>query len=81
MTTLKAPPHSPRRWLELQVIREKDGRNQASLARDAGYTRQYISALELGTRKPTPEVIARLSRVLNVPKSVIEPRYDVGDAA
>jgi transcriptional regulator with XRE-family HTH domain len=75
-------------WEELRVIRQKDGHSKASLARATGYTPQYVSALELGSRKPTPAVIHKFALVLNVPKSVIEPHTtdgvlspEAGDAA
>lgn len=63
------------------MIRRKDGHNFTSLAKATGYSRQYISQLEHGARKPTPQVIAKLAEALNIPKSVIEPRQQVGDAA
>lgn len=65
---------TPEPWLELQVIRAKDGHTQASLAREAGLSRSYVNELESGNRKPNPRVIKRLAEALNVPVSVIEPR-------
>ncbi|GGM70811.1 hypothetical protein GCM10012275_46560 [Longimycelium tulufanense] len=73
-------------WAVLRVVRKKDGHTQASLARAAGVTRQYVSLLERGLRAPTSQVIAKFAAVLNVPKSVLEPpgwhgSQEAGEAA
>jgi transcriptional regulator with XRE-family HTH domain len=65
-------PSSP--WLELRVIRTKDGHTQTSLAREAGLSKSYLCELEAGHRKPNPRVIKLLATALNVPSSVLEPR-------
>lgn len=67
-------------WIELRVLREKDGHTLSSLARHSGVSLSYLSQLESGVRKPSVAVIAKLAQSLNVPKSMIEPRRDM-DAA
>lgn len=75
-------------WIELRVIRTKDGHTLASLARavineDTGNPMSlgYLSDLEAGKRTPNPRVIAWLAKALNVPKSVLEPRHPVDEDA
>jgi transcriptional regulator with XRE-family HTH domain len=70
--TTESPPPTP--WLELQVIRIKDGHSGSSLARLVGISKSYYSELESGRRKPNPGIIKRLAVALNVPVSVLEPR-------
>lgn len=67
-------------WIELRVLREKDGHTLSSLARTSGVALGYLSDLENGKRKPTASVIAKLARGLNVPKSMLEPRRDLAVA-
>jgi transcriptional regulator with XRE-family HTH domain len=64
------PPKDP--WLELQVLRERDGHTLTSLAKKAGISLGYISDLEKGRRNPTPHVTKALALALNVPYSVIQ---------
>lgn len=67
-----------RPWLELRVIREKDGHSLASLAKatknDEGKPMSlgYLSDLENGKREPSAPITKRLARTLNVPVSVLE---------
>jgi transcriptional regulator with XRE-family HTH domain len=61
-------------WIELRVLRQKDGHSLSSLARTAEMSLGYLSDLEAGKRKPNPGVIKRLATALNVPMSVLEPR-------
>jgi transcriptional regulator with XRE-family HTH domain len=86
MTTAQPTPQT-QVWEALKVLREKDGHSIQSLA-DATvdpdgkpYTRQYISLLEAGKRRPTPAVIKALARALNVPLSMLEAPRTEGDAA
>lgn len=58
----------------LAVLREKDGHSKSSLAEAAGMSLGYLSDLESGRRKGNPEVITKLARALNVPRSMIEKR-------
>ncbi len=58
----------------LVVLREKDGHSKTSLAALAGLSLGYLSDLESGRRKGNPDVIAKLARALNVPKSMLESR-------
>lgn len=64
-------------WLELRVLREKDGHSLSSLARAADMSLGYLSDLENGKRTPSAAITKRLARALNVPVSVLEkPRVD-----
>jgi transcriptional regulator with XRE-family HTH domain len=64
-------------WIELRVLREKDGHSLSSLSRESGVSLGYLSDLENGKRRPSAPVIAKLARALNVPKSMLEPRRDL----
>ena len=63
-------------WVELRVLREKDGHSLSSLSRTADVALGYLSDLENGKRRPSPAVIVKLARALNVPKSMLEPRRE-----
>jgi len=74
-------------WLELRVLREKDGQTLSGLAARAvdpvtgrPMSVGHLSDLEAGKRQPTPSVIKRLARALNVPVSVLE-KHQRGEAA
>jgi transcriptional regulator with XRE-family HTH domain len=71
MTTTHDTP-DPAPWEGLRVLRKKDGHTIESLAQETDFTRQYVSLLERGHRRPTPNVIKALAEALNVPKSVLE---------
>ncbi|GGM52983.1 hypothetical protein GCM10012275_24970 [Longimycelium tulufanense] len=62
-----------RPWVQLRVIREKDGHSQTSLAKVAGMSRALVCRLENGDRKPNARHIARLAGALKVPKSMLQP--------
>lgn len=65
-------------WMELRVLREKDGHSLTSLAKAADMSLGYLSDLENGKRTPSAPITKRLARALNVPVSVLEkPRQDV----
>lgn len=70
-------------WIELRVLREKDGHSLTSLAKAAcspsgkPMSLGYLSDLENGKRTPSPAIIKRLARALNVPMSMLEPRRDI----
>lgn len=69
----------PNPWLELRVIREKDGHTLSSLAKAADMSLGYLSDLEKGKRAPSAPITKRLAVALNVPVSVLEkPREGVG---
>ncbi|MGW1675963.1 helix-turn-helix domain-containing protein [Saccharopolyspora sp. NPDC002376] len=63
----------PHGWLELQVIRSKDGLSLQALARLANVSAGHLSDLEQGNRQPTAPLIKRIALALNVPVSVLEP--------
>lgn len=62
------------RWVELDVLLAKDGMKIPLLAELSDLSPSYLYDLRLGRRRPTPRVIAEIARVLNVPKSMLEPR-------
>lgn len=62
----------PKTWLELRVIREKDGHSLTSLAKAAGMSLSYLSELESGNRQPNAQMTKKLAQALNVPVSVLE---------
>lgn len=68
-------------WIELRVLREKDGQSLTQLAKGSGIALGYLSDLENGKRPPNPRVIVKLARALNVPKSMLEPRREIEQAS
>lgn len=66
-------PTTPRQtWMELRVLREKDGHSLTSLAAAAGISLSYLSDLENGRREPNARMLKKLAVALNVPVSVLE---------
>jgi len=61
--------HDP--WLELRVIRERDGHSLTSLAKASGFSLSYLSDLERGRRWPSKRVTRALADALRVPFSVL----------
>lgn len=59
-------------WLELRVLRTKDGSSLSDLARQAGMSLGYLSDLEAGKRFPNPGVVKKLAVALKVPVSVLQ---------
>lgn len=63
-------------WLELRVLRERDGRTLTSLAKDADISLSYLSDMENGRRWPNPKMTKKLADTLKVPYSVlVKPRH------
>jgi transcriptional regulator with XRE-family HTH domain len=63
----------PSGWLELKVIRERDGWTRADLAEAAGLHPETLRLYENGQRNPTLAAVKKLADVLRVPYSVLEP--------
>jgi transcriptional regulator with XRE-family HTH domain len=64
-------------WLELRVLRTKDGHSLTTLAKAAEMSLGYLSDLEKGRREPNARVTKKLAAALNVPVSVLEKqRHD-----
>jgi len=59
-------------WMELRVLREKDGHSLTSLAAAADMSLSYLSDLENGRREPNARMTKKLAQALNVPISVLE---------
>lgn len=59
-------------WMELRVLREKDGHSLTSLAKAADMSLSYLSDLENGRREPNARMTKKLAQALNVPVSVLE---------
>ncbi len=66
-------------WLELRVIRTKDGHSLASLSRVSGVSLSYLSQLESGDREPSVMVTKKLADALHCPVSVLQK--DSGERA
>lgn len=66
------PTTTRKTWMELRVIREKDGHSLTSLAKAADMSLSYLSDLENGRREPNARMTKKLASALNVPVSVIE---------
>jgi transcriptional regulator with XRE-family HTH domain len=59
---------TPRRiGVRLRRLRLKNGLTQATLAKKAGVTREYVNKLEAGRYDPTVGVLKRLASVVGVP--------------
>lgn len=63
----------PQGWLELKVIRERDGWTRTALAEAAGLHPETLRLYENGQRNPTLATVRKLAGVLRVPYSVLEP--------
>jgi transcriptional regulator with XRE-family HTH domain len=62
-------------WLELRVLRERDGYTLTGLARESGISLGYLSDMENGRRWPNPAMTKKLADSLKVPYSVlVKPR-------
>lgn len=59
-------------WLELRVLREKNGDSLTSLSKRTKVSLSYLSQLESGDREPNAVVTKKLAVALNVPLSVLE---------
>ena len=62
-------------WVELTVLREKDGMSKTALAKAAGMSLGYLCDLENGQREPNAVMRKKLATVLNVPVSMLEKRH------
>ncbi len=65
----------PEPWLELTVLRTKDGYSKASFARAAGISLSYLVDLEHGRRRPSARMLKLFAATLDVPVEVLEPRH------
>ena len=54
--------------MNLRELRELSGMNQEALGELSGVTRQTIAAWEKGDREPSMQQVAKLCRILNVPR-------------
>jgi transcriptional regulator with XRE-family HTH domain len=54
-----------------EEIRRRRRLTQAELARRAGYSRAYVSRVELGDAEPSARYRAAIARVLEVPEELI----------
>jgi len=69
-------------WVQLRVIRTKDGHSITSLSKASGISVSYLSELESGKREPNARMTKKLAVALNVPVSILEKhRYHPEDAA
>lgn len=76
---MPATSHQYGVWTEFRVLRSKDGQSLTRLHDTTGISLGHLSDLENGRRLPTPQILKRLARALNVPVSVLErqSRVDV----
>lgn len=66
-------------WLELRVLREKNGDSLTSLSKRSTVSLSYLSQLESGDREPNVVVTKKLAIALNVPLSVLEKERRIVD--
>lgn len=59
-------------WTAFRVLRTKDGQSLTDIHRATGLSLGHLSDLENGRRLPTPQVLKKIARALNVPVSVLE---------
>jgi transcriptional regulator with XRE-family HTH domain len=57
--------------MKLKQLRETKGFSQATLARRAKITREYVNKLEAGRYDPTVGVLQRLAKALGVPVTAL----------
>lgn len=68
-------PQNLNTWVELRVLREKDGMTKTALAQAAGIALGYLCDLENGKREPNAVVRKKIAVALNVPVSMLEKRH------
>lgn len=78
-----APTRSQHRrpWIELTVLREKDGHTKTSLAKASGIALGYLCDLENGRREPNPRIVKLLAVTLDVPVSMLRKRPESTEEA
>lgn len=59
-------------WTNFRVVRTKDGQSLTDLHHKTGISLGHLSDLENGRRLPTPQILKKLAKALNVPVSVLE---------
>ena len=59
-------PTAKQLGMKLKKLREVKDMSQATLAKKAGITREYVNKLEAGRYDPTVGVLQRLARALGV---------------
>lgn len=60
----------------LRDIREQNGKSITQVAKEIGITKQYISAIELGKRKPTLKLMKLFANYYNVKLEYLIELYD-----
>lgn len=55
----------------VKVYREYKGLSQEQLATNIGKTKQYISAIEKGSRTSTIDTLKKLSNILNIDLDIL----------
>lgn len=68
-------------WVELRIMRTRDGHSLTSLADAAGMSLSYLSELENGHRTPNARVLKKLATALRCPISMIEKAADTESVA
>ena len=76
----KVHPYSAECGMRIRKFREDANLSQAELARLAGYTEQYISAIELGYINMPTETLCRIAHALLVPPAQLHSDLNVGHA-
>lgn len=60
----------------LRDIRKQNGKSITQVAKEIGITKQYISAIELGKRKPTLKLMKLFANYYNVKLEYLIELYD-----
>lgn len=63
-------------WTQFNKLLRLNNMSLTQLAELSGFSLSYLCDLRKGRRKPSANVIDTLSRVLDVPKSMLEPRAE-----
>lgn len=77
--TISTPSVERNQWLELRVLREKNGDSLTSLSKRSGVSLSYLSQLESGDREPNAPITKKLAIALNVPLSVLEKERRISE--
>lgn len=64
-------------WVELTVLRTKDGHTKTTFARTVGMSISYLSELERGIKRPNEAIVKRFADALRVPISMMEPQREL----
>ena len=65
-------------YRDIRDFLKRTGMTEAELARLAGITQSYVNKIKNGTRRPSPEVAARLEAITGIPLRTLLLNVEMG---